>query len=437
LTDFPFLNYNRIVKNIIHKITLILIIISTLVGCKSTSLFDSAYSSGTVSLPGTISGINSFSEAVTFLTVHAGNVYAGTKNTTSGAEIYLISGNTSTKVLDPSAGIFPSEGWGASTPYISSMATFGGRLYAGIYCLTGGRVYRTVSTASVPYTWERVYQHSDALLKSVDAMIEFSIPSSYLYIGLSGSVYPQKVRIYRSASGANSSFAEVNTFFAWTDYNIKISNFYISNDAGASRLFVAIAKDANMAAEGCELWWYDGSSIWQARVNNNAGTYTLGAKSSGFAPGGGGGYDNNVGIDSLLYFNGYLYIGVLNIGVAGAAYTPFTGTKIWRSDNLAVEANYQEVVNDGFGDINNISIDALLEYGGYIYALTRNNNGTQMWRSSTGDAGSWTKRFDNGYGDATNISGRSAVVFAGSLYIGLEKSTGVSGASLIRFSAAP
>ncbi len=108
-------------------------------------------------------------------------------------------------------------------------------------------------------------------------------------------------------------------------------------------------------------------------------------------------------------FNGYLYVAQSNGGVTDEAY-------IYRTaDGVAWSAS---VIPDGFGDANNVRIVDLKTVNGYLYATTFNLvTGTEVWRSQTGDPGSWNQVVDTGFGDANNLTA-GIDTYNGSLYAG-------------------
>lgn len=89
-------------------------------------------------------------------------------------------------------------------------------------------------------------------------------------------------------------------------------------------------------------------------------------------------------------FGGKLYVGSRN---------DVTGGQLFRTDGTT----WEEITADGFGVLPaaaNEAIWGLMSYDGYLYAGTLNDNGAQIWRSTTGDAGDWTKYFDYATEDA-------------------------------------
>ncbi len=124
------------------------------------------------------------------------------------------------------------------------------------------------------------------------------------------------------------------------------------------------------------------------------------------------GFDNtaNVGIDHLLEFNDQLY--------AGTWADEVNGGEVWRSGN---GLNWTRVVSQGFGDPTNGEVMRLGAFNGQIYAGTwsyTTTHGAEIWRSSTGDTGSWSQVVANGFGDANNQAILTMEEFNGALYVG-------------------
>ena len=86
--------------------------------------------------------------------------------------------------------------------------------------------------------------------------------------------------------------------------------------------------------------------------------------------------------------------------------------------------------NGGFGDDNNYAISALAEFGGSLYAATANlppplgsGNGVQVWRSDSGDGGSWSQVNEDGFGGGPTWTDFAMDVYQGNLYLGLSRLT--------------
>ena len=191
---------------------------------------------------------------------------------------------------------------------------------------------------------------------------------------------------------------------------------------------------------GADIWRYNGTS-WEMAVENIGGS-----KSNG--------------VDDLIEFNSNLYAGIWNDTDYGAIYrssnginwTPVitggfgntnnselfrfaefnntlyaatwnatNGGELWRNDGIGSLGGWSKAVDGGFGDTNNRGIIGLQEYNGYLYAATYNKQtGTQVWRSSTGNNGSWQRVNTDGFGNGDNRAA-NLEVFAGKLYAGIYR----------------
>jgi hypothetical protein len=130
------------------------------------------------------------------------------------------------------------------------------------------------------------------------------------------------------------------------------------------------------------------------------------------------GITRNVGIDHLIEFNGQLYAGTWADSVNGG--------EVWRS-STGNPGDWTRVVTQGFGDPTNGEVMRLAVFNNQIYAATwsyTSTHGAEIWRSSTGNAGDWTRVVTNGLGDANNISGLTMEVFNGALYAGTYSNIG-------------
>lgn len=127
-----------------------------------------------------------------------------------------------------------------------------------------------------------------------------------------------------------------------------------------------------------------------------------------------GGFDDalNVGIDRLTEYNGQLYASTWS------DYGP--GAEIWRSPSGNANS-WSVVAQGGLGSTNNAEFMSLTAFNGYLYAGTwvedSNNHGAEIWRSNTGNNGSWTRVVSNGFNNDTgNYAILSMEVFNGNLY---------------------
>lgn len=141
----------------------------------------------------------------------------------------------------------------------------------------------------------------------------------------------------------------------------------------------------------------NGAQIWKMDENHH---WTQ-AASPGFGDG------NNVGINHLLPYNGQLYAGVRN---------DYTGASIYRSID---GSTWNPVVTDGFGGSLNTAVYTMESFNGQIYAGTAvwdEDYGAEIWRSSSGDFGTWEQVVSNGFDSIDNYIMRNSAVHNGALF---------------------
>jgi hypothetical protein len=108
-------------------------------------------------------------------------------------------------------------------------------------------------------------------------------------------------------------------------------------------------------------------------------------------------------------FEGQLYVGV------------GSPSQLWRT----ASASWQAVDLVGFGDAHNLWLDALAVHAGALYAAVLNDaTGTEIWRSASGNPGTWVQVNADGFGGpGTGTWGGDVVMdtFQGYLYVGLSR----------------
>lgn len=126
----------------------------------------------------------------------------------------------------------------------------------------------------------------------------------------------------------------------------------------------------------------------------------------------------------LLVFDGQLYLGMEADDKWGA--------RLWRTMEGVTapssQSDWEEVIADAWGQpfgISNIAqndhIDSLAEFNNYLYVSTGNRgngdsgvDGTLLFRSPTGDSGSWGDPVTSaGFGDTNNENFKDMIVFQG------------------------
>jgi hypothetical protein len=121
----------------------------------------------------------------------------------------------------------------------------------------------------------------------------------------------------------------------------------------------------------------------------------------------------------LKEFNGYLYASVGNM---------LSGAQIWRSAT-GDSGSWIQVNMNGFGDESDLAGELAI-YKGYLYVGTRGSTGTaELWRSSEGTT--WNSVMTDGFGDFHNWEFPALYTFNGLLYAGLNNDT--TGVEVWRF----
>jgi len=153
-----------------------------------------------------------------------------------------------------------------------------------------------------------------------------------------------------------------------------------------------------------------GCQIWRSPTGD-AGTWQKVA-SNGFS-----GDKNVLSVYILIVFNGYLYA-----GTGGSVDHAMT---LWRTDNGLI---WEPVTTDGFGDSSNIRLTSACIFGDYLYVGTSNEvQGGEVWRSMTGDPGSWELASHGGFGDGQNKWFYEATVFQNRMYMTVARGPSSAG----------
>ena len=102
----------------------------------------------------------------------------------------------------------------------------------------------------------------------------------------------------------------------------------------------------------------------------------------------------------MIVHDGQLYVGM----EADNAY----GARLWRSKRgvttIGGQGDWEQVVDDAFGNLDNDHIDSLASFRGYIYATTADwrNLSSEIWRSPSGDLGTWEQVNQGRFGSYPN-----------------------------------
>ena len=169
--------------------------------------------------------------------------------------------------------------------------------------------------------------------------------------------------------------------------------------------------EATNYAEGATIWRRDGNTNWTQVTTP--------------------GFDSAYGAINPIVFDMFAFRGQLYAGT-GNWDTILNGGQIWRSAN---GTNWSLVVTDGLGNPSNLGFTTFTGFNGMIYAATLNREqGAEIWRSSTGDPGSWQLVVSEGFGGGSAyFIITSLTSFKGQLYATVEATAG-TGAQVWRSS---
>jgi len=115
----------------------------------------------------------------------------------------------------------------------------------------------------------------------------------------------------------------------------------------------------------------------------------------------------NVATKSMAVFNDALYVGTAN----------GSGAEVWRSAT-GDPGSWTRVVSAGFGNAFNSYVSSLAVFDNALYACAVNyRGGAEVWRSASGAAGSWEQIANAGFGNRQNMACFLGV-FNNALYAG-------------------
>lgn len=322
---------------------------------------------------------NQKSGEVSALEPFSGQLYAGTSNSTDGAQILRSpDGATWTPVTDPGFGN-PHD---TAPPAILDMMVFNGRLYASTGRGNAAQIWRSLDGSN----WARVVNagFGDPDIVDITVLAEYN---GLIYAGATHAVTGAK--IWRSYNGDSNSWTQVAPAVAGT--------------TAATVTGLAVFDGALYAAVSLE----NGSpgQIWQS-YGGSAGSWTT-IVSNGFG-------DSNTTITGgMAEFGGYLYVGAGNT-VAGA--------QLWRTNN---GSTWEQMITPGFGDANNEKVEMVFVFQNQLYVSVKNSvTGIEVWRLTNGTT--WEQANQDGFGDSKNTSTKwrnATMDFLGQLYVGTSNIT--------------
>lgn len=124
---------------------------------------------------------------------------------------------------------------------------------------------------------------------------------------------------------------------------------------------------------------------------------------------------SNTEVYYAIPFASYLYFGIGNM----------EGGEVWRTDG----ADWEQVVHGGFGDVNNYCFFAASVFQNEFYTASGNvppqvgggGNGVEIWKSASGEDGSWQQVNSDGFGRGATFPEVTMEVYQDRLYVGLSR----------------
>ncbi|MCS7220078.1 MAG: PKD domain-containing protein [Anaerolineae bacterium] len=290
--------------------------------------------------------------------------------------------------------------------WISSLASFKGHLYATgfqpyVWRLEPDGTWRTVNTLGF----------GDSTNDEIDAMAVFH---DHLYVATFTFVcddpncstwHTNGPQFWRTADGIHwenvTPPGSIGSDYRWVPIMASFGgHLYATLERG----------DRNTL--GAEIWRTADGQNWQRIAS--------------------GGFDDpyNTGVLSLAEYNGYLYAGTRHGDWQDDAHSngPLGG-EVWRYDG----ANWTQVNNPGFGDVEAHRVEKLIVFNNALYAYISRVGGTskgaEVWRCTATICSSqsdWIKVADNGFNNPQNQYIFGGAVFGGHLYAAVANySTGL------------
>jgi len=340
-------------------------------------------------VPGAVNGItNPSNYTASSMVVYGGSLYVGTTGLTGWSEVIRYNGAGWARVDNNT---LSQSVLGAG---VTSMADYGGNLYAGISRGQWGcTVWRTAGAGGPPYTdWAKVNVDGFAPNGNEEVTCMATLGGN-LYVGTKSYSGCELWRYDGSAWTALSEDGFGDTF------NVRVS----SMAAFKGDMYIGTQRD--FGGTSGQIWRASGTTC--TRVDGGA----LGV--------------NNHAISSMAVFGENLYVGTSN---------SMGGCEMWRTSDgttwTSVVGPAPASIGSGFGNLN-WRVSSMAVFGSCLYAGTYNFNmgGCEVWRSSDGTT--WTPvvgpapaGIGNGFGNANNLVVSSMAVFSGRLYVGTDQSWG-------------
>lgn len=237
-----------------------------------------------------------------------------------------------------------------------------------VVLLLGVVSHQAQAVAPLP-TWKQVNEDGfgDALNQQIPSLADFN---GYLYAGVWKYEPPNhSAEIWRSSNGEDWQMVDARPVNGAADMEVFDGALYAGSWNGY-------------------IWSSTNGITWTEIIS--------------------GGFDgSNQGIAHFAVYSDTLYAGTWK-----------DGAEIWNTHN---GTDWEPLILDGMGDLNNTGVIASEAFNGYLYWGVENwTSGAQLWRS---DGITVTSLITDGFDDIDNTSVSSLAVFNDELYAGLCNST--------------
>ncbi len=298
------------------------------------------------------------------------------------------------------------------------VVVFNGQLYLGMEAdnSMGARIWRTKAGVTVPSSqadWEEVaadpqgYPFGVTNITQNDHIDSLAVFNGYLYASTAnGGSSTYGTRVFRSATGNPNS---------WEDALINIgAGFGSAQNTNFKDMQVFngwLCGGTQNWLRGAQVWCTQDGLNWQQKNISGFGKTQYD--------------DKTVEIWSGYVYNGALYFGVQNLGATRYSNTDDLG-KLYRTYDLSGTPQWEEVFISLPAYLNRV--DILGELNGYLYIASRGSNGgIIIYRSPSGDAGSWQQVSPEGINGSTANNAvivDGAIAYGGGLYVAVSNTSG-------------
>jgi hypothetical protein len=305
-------------------------------------------------------------------------------------------------------------------PYESQEAyetlVFKGQLYLGMEAndYFGARLWRTRKGVTVPHSqadWEEVIADAQgnpfgvantAQNDHIDSLADFK---GFIYASTANRGEPQGVRVFRSSSGDSGTWQDVLTSNGAGFGDLHNENFKAMREYDGW-----LCGGTTNAEKGAQVWCTQNGENW---VQKNT---------SGFGIGSPDPFNREVWTEAV--FNQKFYVGVVDVGEDASNHASYS-VRLYRTSSLERMPVWSEIFS---GTRGQYLITLLGSWNGSLYMAISGPGGVRIYRSDSGESGTWTQSNQVGMdGEAGNfgVVVDGATVYQGALYVAITNDEGL------------